>query len=716
MKRIRIIVSLILVAAMLTCALPAGAISSGFFNTHTDWHFDLTREPTRAMTVEELIALSTAYSYWSVGNSSGTIPKDKNGKLPSSWAAPYIVQEYAKGTFDPSLIAYDAPATMAFWMQFVAGCKGLFSYNAQNIYAFKGTDGLNAEQIMRMSAAVDYDLVPYQNNMDVSAKLLRKDLEAKYLIPAGALKAPADPIRQSNGCKWSMLFFEDYYNEIDKTRVQLENVKKAEGCFNLINLNVLALQEDGSRGHFVSLFESRKPDPIGFNPYHKELIEYCRAHDITIVAGALTNQETAMRVLKADPDAVDRAADELVSYVDKYELDGLDLTIEFYDNLYRSTYSKLLRALASRLHKRKKLLIATVGPSAKSEDEAKTLYDYKVISECADYVTLTLYDDHSARHYMYFGGTEGELSDYEYARRRLLYAIANFGRDKLLVSVGTYGVDYNLTEHSAENINRTELFARMERYGATARTHGMPTDDTYYEYRDSDGSSHIVYYDSDEALRRRLELVPVYGVAGVDFYYAGSDAPKAFAQAKRFLNAAPYVPVPTFVDVHPGWYYESVRWAAQKKITAGVDATHFAPEQGCTRAQVVTFLWRTAGCPKPAKAASFTDVDPGAYYAKAVAWAVEKGVTRGMSATAFAPDETCTRGQIVTFLWRAAGRPKSPHGAAFTDVKAGAFYEKAVAWAVNNGVTNGMSATAFAPDETCTRAQVVTFLYRSQKK
>ena len=130
---------------------------------------------------------------------------------------------------------------------------------------------------------------------------------------------------------------------------------------------------------------------------------------------------------------------------------------------------------------------------------------------------------------------------------------------------------------------------------------------------------------------------------------------------------------------------------------------------------MVTFLWRAAGCPEPKSAETpFKDLKSGAFYEKAVAWAVEEGITKGVSDTSFAPDDTCTRGQIVTFLWRFRGEtePKST-STPFTDLKSGAFYEKAVAWAVENEVTNGMTATTFGPDETCTRGQVVTFLYRA---
>jgi hypothetical protein len=172
----------------------------------------------------------------------------------------------------------------------------------------------------------------------------------------------------------------------------------------------------------------------------------------------------------------------------------------------------------------------------------------------------------------------------------------------------------------------------------------------------------------------------------------------------------------TFTDVPEGQYYaQPVAWAVAAGVTQGTSDTTFSPDDSCTRAQVVTFLWRAAGEPEPTTTENpFTDVKEGAYYYKAVLWAVEKGITDGMSDTTFEPDGTCTRGQVVTFLYRYAGEPEvSTADSPFTDVKAGAYYEKAVAWAVSKKVTDGVEDTIFAPDSTCTRGQVVTFLYRA---
>ena len=168
-----------------------------------------------------------------------------------------------------------------------------------------------------------------------------------------------------------------------------------------------------------------------------------------------------------------------------------------------------------------------------------------------------------------------------------------------------------------------------------------------------------------------------------------------------------------FYDVPNGaYFYEAVKWAVENGITTGVGNDLFAPEQSCTRAQIVTFLWRAAGSPEPKTASSFTDVSASAYYAKAVAWAVENGVTNGMTETTFAPDATCTRGQSVTFLYRAL-KGTASGSTNFTDVKSDAFYADAISWAVANNVTNGTSNTTFSPNADCTRAEIVTFLYRA---
>ena len=168
-----------------------------------------------------------------------------------------------------------------------------------------------------------------------------------------------------------------------------------------------------------------------------------------------------------------------------------------------------------------------------------------------------------------------------------------------------------------------------------------------------------------------------------------------------------------FADVSAdAYYYEAVKWAADKGITGGIGDSLFAPNQSCTRAQIVTFLWRAAGLLEPSALSDFTDVPSDKYYAKAVAWAVENGITNGTTDTTFGPDEICTRAHGVTFLSRAAGTNTASGNSNFADVDVNAYYASAVKWAVDNGITNGISSSLFGPDSSCTRAQIVTFLYR----
>ena len=168
-----------------------------------------------------------------------------------------------------------------------------------------------------------------------------------------------------------------------------------------------------------------------------------------------------------------------------------------------------------------------------------------------------------------------------------------------------------------------------------------------------------------------------------------------------------------FADVSTSaYYYDAVKWAVENGVTDGLSATTFGPYESYTRAQIVTFLWRAAGSPEPETVSSFSDVPASAYYAKAVDWAVENGITNGLTETTFAPDATCTRGQSVTFLYRAL-KGTASGSANFTDVASDAFYADAVNWAVASDVTNGTSNTTFSPNADCTRAEIVTFLYRA---
>ena len=182
------------------------------------------------------------------------------------------------------------------------------------------------------------------------------------------------------------------------------------------------------------------------------------------------------------------------------------------------------------------------------------------------------------------------------------------------------------------------------------------------------------------------------------------------ATFKKLVETSPFDDVST-----NAYYYEAVKWAAENNITGGIGNGLFGPELTCSRGQIVTFLWRAAGSPEPTALSTFTDVAADAYYAKAVAWAVENGVTTGTGDGKFSPDAPCTRGQAVTFLWRALGQLTGDK-ASFSDVPADSYFAQAVAWAAANGVTTGVGNNLFAPGGDCTRAQIVTFLWRAYRQ
>ena len=173
-----------------------------------------------------------------------------------------------------------------------------------------------------------------------------------------------------------------------------------------------------------------------------------------------------------------------------------------------------------------------------------------------------------------------------------------------------------------------------------------------------------------------------------------------------------------FTDVPKDSYYEeAVDWAVEKGITNGMSGDMFAPNASCTRAQIVTFLWRAAGSPTPKNTEhGFADVKAGSYYEQAVLWAVENGIALGVDEQTFAPNDTVSRAQAVAFLHRAAGKPVAGGQQQFNDVSAADYYAEAVAWALEQGITSGTGDNQFSPTDHCTRAQIVTFLYNSQVK
>lgn len=246
---------------------------------------------------------------------------------------------------------------------------------------------------------------------------------------------------------------------------------------------------------------------------------------------------------------------------------------------------------------------------------------------------------------------------------------------------------------------------------ATAGTNGSISPSGWTSVRDGRDQTFTITPDKGYAVAK--VLVDGKSVGAVKSY-TFKNVTKDYTIEAIFMKSNGNPQTGVFVDVAEGSYYEeAIDWAVEKGITNGVSSNMFAPNDPCTRAQIVTFLWRAAGSPAPKSMSSFTDVPADAFYAKAVAWAVENGITSGTGESKFSPNSTCTRAQAVTFLYRASGSPAVSGKAEFSDVSTTAFYADAVAWAAKKGITTGIGGGLFGSDNDCTRGQIVTFLWRA---
>ena len=278
--------------------------------------------------------------------------------------------------------------------------------------------------------------------------------------------------------------------------------------------------------------------------------------------------------------------------------------------------------------------------------------------------------------------------------------------------------------------NYTTLTGEVELYHKSSSGGGWY--DSYYTIKATAGAGGSISPSGNVSVRegrdQTFTITPDKGYAvsnvKIDGKSIGAVKSYTFENVRRthtieviFMKANGNPQTGVFVDVATGSYYEdAVDWAVGNGITQGTDATHFSPDGICTRAQAVTFLWRAAGSPKPeTRTMPFTDIPVGSYYYDAVLWAVENGIAKGTSDTTFSPNMTCTRAQIVAFLWRSEKSPAAGTANLFADVKSTAYYADAVLWAVKEDITKGTTSTAFSPNTDCTRAQIVTFLWRCKK-
>ena len=276
------------------------------------------------------------------------------------------------------------------------------------------------------------------------------------------------------------------------------------------------------------------------------------------------------------------------------------------------------------------------------------------------------------------------------------------------------------------NTNYTILTGEIELYHKSSGGGGSSSGYSYYTIKATAGTGGSISPSGNVSVRegrdQTFTITPDkgYAVANVKIDGKSIGAVKAYTFENVRRNhtiEVSFARANEFIDLPAGsYYYDAVLWAVENGVTTGASASRFDPNGICTRAQAVTFLWRAAGSPNPeTRTMPFTDVPVGSYYYDAVLWAVENGITKGTSDTTFSPNDTCTRAQIVSFLWRSEKTPVASSRNPFTDVKPGAYYLDAVLWVVESGITKGTTAMKFSPDADCTRAQIVTFLWRCKK-
>ena len=399
----------------------------------------------------------------------------------------------------------------------------------------------------------------------------------------------------------------------------------------------------------------------------------------------------------SDDDAAAAKANISVIYGDKKLVEGTDYTVKQESN---------------------KFVINFIGNYTGSAEKSYTVEAGTLVVTAKDYTGI--YDGEA--HSIIVNAPEG--ATVEYGTEKTSYSTTNV-KEK---NAGTYVVYWKVSKEGSETVTGSAVISivkaplTIKADNQSMYVGGKLPTFTYTATGLVKGETltHVdLTCEADGKTTGKFDIVPSSADAGNNYKITYVNGTLTVSRRHSSPSSTTPEPEPTpddsnsFSDVPANAYFaDAVEWAVNKGITNGLSDTMFGPYESCTRAQIVTFLWRAAGSPEPKTASSFTDVPASAYYAKAVAWAIENGITNGMTETMFAPNATCTRGQSVTFLYRAL-KGTASGSTNFTDVKPDAFYADAVNWAVASGVTNGTSATTFSPNADCTRAEIVTFLYRA---
>ena len=542
----RFLALLLAVLTLLACVPVGSAINNWnmeyFLKKYSDPRFNLQNEPNRSMTVEEFLGIVYAYSYYGDGNKNVSC-KDKNGKLPSAWCAPYVQAEVDKKVVTPTDVSWTEPVTVAFAAQYLARAKGKYSYDSNNIYSFSGTKGLGADDILYLSVAVDCGLIPYTAGMDVSKSIARKDAR-KYEVPTGTVTVKAAIAGSGNTMRENHVYFTDCYWDLDKAKTQYGLLQASVKDITMVTFQCAYLNGSNiSQGNTYLGSSVNHAETVKYSTTHDhdpqlDALNFCKENGILTflgVSNASNNAFTdaAVRSILASDAAMDTAVREIVAEAAAYGMSGVNMGIELTESAgsMRAAYGTFLRKLSSALHQKNMLLLSTVGAYFTEAQETKSFYDYNAVNAAADYIHVILYDDYNDTGYPW-RKTDGAISNLTRIGRCLRYAATRMDGSKILLGMGSFAIDFDKTAVTAQDIDYSAAEALRASKGASVQWDSA-SGSGYFDYTDAGGHSHRVWLETDGSIGARGNLVKQYGLCGFSTYHLGANAPQLLqAQSK----------------------------------------------------------------------------------------------------------------------------------------------------------------------------------------
>ena len=461
------------------------------------------------MRVDEFIAVLSHYSYWSQP-SAAPYSTDKYGQQALNWAAPYVQTEINKGVIKPNTIGYSDTATIAFAARYMSNAKGKYQWDFVNDdYKVTGAEGLSSEDKMYLYTAFDYGLIPYYEGINVNTPFKRADIPSLDLTRT--LLAPRKRTNAGSNENFIVNAFFEGRNDISDTKTQYDTLVKYKDKIDHVSFYGASLVGDGS---VETNYES--------DDYTAAAITYCKQNNIKpllALQNYKNNTYNADVVKNALEFNMSKSVESVIAEVDKYDLYGVNIVFEFtYDSL-RDKQTEFARQLSQRLKAKGKILMVTVGAYFDDNSEQASLYDYSALGSIADYVSIILYDDNSSNAYNSGKINQpGCTSNLVRIDRVVKYAKMKIPSNKILLALGYYGVDFDLSSHRARNISFAEVYNH-----ALQSTSGWVCDATEGSGHFNYGNNHVVYCETEAGLKERITYSKNNSLGGMSYFSLSSD-------------------------------------------------------------------------------------------------------------------------------------------------------------------------------------------------